>query len=141
MNLRSALFALTALSFFSCASYRPILDENQKYSAVGETKAESDIDTCMTRADAYLAKHQNERTSKAVGRGAVGGAIIGGVLGAVSGQGVKGLAGGAAMGAAGGAAGSYLGEKTKDNLSPDALKQKYVANCLERQQYQVIGWK
>lgn len=141
MNLKTLLLTLTALSFLACASYRPILDENPKYNAVGEAKAESDIDTCMTRADAYLAKHKSERTSKAVGRGAVGGAMIGGVLGAVSGRGIEGLAGGAAIGAAGGAAGSYLGEKTKDNLSPDALKQKYVANCLERQQYQVIGWK
>jgi uncharacterized protein YcfJ len=141
MKFRPTLLTITTLSLFSCASYRPILDENQKYQTVGEAKAESDIDTCMTRADSYLAKHKDERTKKAVGRSALGGAMIGGVIGAVSGRGIEGLAGGAALGAAGGAAGGYVGEKTKDNLSPDALKQKYVANCLQRQQYQVIGWK
>lgn len=141
MNFKTTILAFAALSLFSCASYRPILDENQKYQTVGESKAESDIDTCMSRADAYLEKHKNERTSKAVGRSAVGGALLGGVLGAVSGRGLEGLAGGAAIGAVGGAAGGYVGEKTKDQLSPDALKQKYVSNCLERQQYQVIGWK
>lgn len=129
------------LIFTACASYRPILDENPKYNKVGEVRAEKDIDECMNKADSYLAKHKNEGMKKQMGRQAVQGAALGGIIGAVSGNGLQGAVGGAALGAGVGAAGAYADEKTKDNLKPDQLKQRYVRNCLERKDYQVIGWK
>lgn len=134
-----ALFAILFLG--ACASYRPILDENDQYMKVGEAQAERDIDQCLARADAYLEKHKNDRLKKQVGRSAVTGAAIGGIIGALSGQNLGSAAGGAAIGGAAGAGGAYAGEKSKDQLSPDHLKQRYVTNCLARKKYEVIGWK
>lgn len=142
MNFKKpGLVILSGLFLAGCASYRPILDENEQYMKVGETQAEKDIDQCLARADAYLEKHKNDRMKKQVGRSAVTGAAIGGIIGALSGQGLSSAAGGAAIGGAAGAGGAYAGEKSKDQLSPDHLKQRYVTNCLGRKKYHVIGWK
>lgn len=132
---------LVPLFLFSCASYRPILSDNDQYNRVGEAQAEKDIDDCMARADAYLAKHKEERAQKAAGRSAVGGAVLGGVIGALSGNGLQGAVGGAAVGAGASAGGAYVGEKSKDNLKPDELKQAYVSKCLQNKKYEVLGWK
>lgn len=132
--------SLVALFLFSCASYRPVLEDNEQYMKVGESRAEADIDDCMARADVYLEKHKSDRMMKQAGRGAVSGAIVGGIMGALTGNtndALKGAAFGGAVGAASGAA----GEATKDNLKPDEMKQQYVAKCLERKKYNVIGWK
>lgn len=138
-----ALVALGGLTFLlsACASYRPVLDENPKYVKVGEERAERDVDACMSRADSYLAKHREERARKQAGRGAVIGAVAGGAIGLMAGGNIGSTAVGAGVGAAGGAAGGYLGDKAKDNLTPDEMKQRYVMNCLSRKQYRVIGWK
>jgi outer membrane lipoprotein SlyB len=133
-------FAVTVL-LSSCASYRPILNDNAQYQKVGEAAAEADIDACMQKADAFLEKHKEERAMKQAGREAVGGAILGGVLGALSGRGLEGAAGGAAIGGAVGAGAGYAGQKAKDNLTPDELKQAYVQKCLQQKNYEVIGWK
>jgi uncharacterized protein YcfJ len=129
------------LSLTACATYRPILDENEKFIQVGETQAERDIDECMTRADAYLEKHKSERMKKEAGRGAASGAIMGGILGVVTGGGLRSAAVGAGVGAAVGAGGGAAGVAAEDNLSPDRIKQNYVTKCLNKQQYDVIGWK
>lgn len=141
--MKTKLITLPIISafLFSCASYRPILDENEQYLKSGDVQAERDIDTCMAQADKYLEKHKAEMESKELGRSAVGGAIIGGILGAVSGNGLEGAAGGAVVGAGASAGGTYIGQKTKDNLKPDNLKQSYATKCLERKKYGVIGWK
>jgi len=125
----------------SCASYRPILDEDEAYTSVGEGRAERDIDTCMSKADTYLKKHNSERMGKQAGRGAVGGAVLGGALGLVMGGSVASTAVGAGVGAAGGAAAGAGGVAMKDNLSPDEIKQNYVERCLGRKHYTVLGWK
>lgn len=124
-----------------CATYRPILDENEKFIQVGETQAERDIDQCMARADAYLEKHKSERMQKEAGRGAASGAIMGGIFGALTGGGLRSAAVGAGVGAAVGAGGGAAGVAAEDNLSPDRIKQNYVIKCLNKQQYDVIGWK
>jgi uncharacterized protein YcfJ len=141
MSLKLASTIAVTLLISSCASYRPILNDNAQYQKVGEEQAEADIDLCMKKADAFLEKHKEERARKQAGRQAVGGAIIGGVIGALSGRGIEGAAGGAAIGGAAGAAGGYVGEKSKDNLKPDDLKMNYVQKCLEQKNYQVLGWK
>lgn len=137
---KTCLFFLLSTFLLSCATYRPVLDENDHYLKVGDAMAEKDIDDCMFAADRYLEKHKSERLGKEVGRQAVGGAILGGVIGAITGDTRNAIAG-AAGGAAVGAGGAYLGEKSKDNLKPDALKQQYVTKCLERKKYNIIGWK
>lgn len=132
---------LSLLVLTACASYRPVLDENPKYVKVGENQAERDIDACMSRADTFLAKHREERARKQAGRSAVVGAVAGGAIGLISGGNLASTAIGTGAGAAVGAGAGYLGEKSKDNLTPDEIKQRYVSNCLARKQYRVIGWK
>ncbi len=144
-NSMSLILVPTFLFLGACASYRPILDENPKLQQVGETQAEQDIDTCLAKADSYLARHKEDRMMKQMGRtaavGAVVGGVVGGVLGAASGKNLGTAVGGAAIGGGVGAAVVYAGEKAKDNFTPDQLKQRYVKNCLSRKKYQVIGWK
>lgn len=136
-----SFLALIVSVLSGCASYRPILDEDDTYTSAGEARAERDIDTCMTKADSYLKKHKGDRMAKEAGRGAVGGAIVGGALGLVMGGNVASTAVGAGVGAAGGAAIGAGGVAAKDNLSPDQVKQNYVERCLNRKSYTVIGWK
>lgn len=138
--LKVILFMSLGFVLFSCASFRPVLDENDHYQKVGDVQAEVDIDDCMARADVYLEKHKSERMKKQAGRGAISGAIVGGIMGALTGNTNDALAG-AAVGGAVGAASGAAGEATKDNLKPDELKQQYVSRCLERKKYNVIGWK
>lgn len=140
MQKKLILVLVSSLFLFSCATYRPVLDDNDQYQKAGDAQAEADIDDCMTKADAYLEKHKSERTAKEVGRQAMAGAVIGGIIGAVTGN-TENAVKSAAAGGAFGATGAYLGEKSKDNLKPDELKQQYVVKCLERKKYNVLGWK
>ncbi len=139
--MKRIIFAATALLLSSCASYRPVLDENSKYKKVGEARAERDIDMCLSKADSYLEKHKSGRMKNAAIRGAGQGAVIGGVVGLLSGGRGDTALGGAVLGAGVGAAGGALGESTKDKWKPDELKQRYVQSCLARKNYAVIGWK
>ena len=127
-------------TLFGCSSYRPVVDENEQYQKIGSNAAESEIDSCMAKADRYLESHKNSRMLKEAGRGATSGALLGGVLGALSGDSSK-IIGGAAIGGGIGAASSAAGVAAKDNLSPDEMKQRYVSNCLKRKNLVVIGWK
>ena len=140
-SMKNITFSLLALLLFSCASYRPILNDNEHYLKVGEAAAEHDIDLCLKKADDFLEKHKSERAAKQAGREGVSGAIVGGIFGALTGHGLEGAAKGAAIGGAVGATGGYLGEKSKDNLTPDQLKQTYVQRCLNEKNYEVLGWK
>lgn len=123
-----------------CSSYRPVVDENEGFDRLGPSGAEKAIDDCMARADRYLEAHKSQRLKNEAGRGAVSGAVIGGIAGALTGN-TRNALGGAAIGAGAGAAGRALGVATKDGLSPDELKQNYVARCLKRKNLVVIGWK
>lgn len=124
----------------SCASFRPVLNDNEQYRRVGDLKAEQDIDSCIAAADVYLEKHKAERLKNQVGRQALGGAIVGGIFGALTGDTRSALAGAAAGGIVG-AGGGYLDEKSKDNFKPDELKQAYIAKCLQEKKYEILGWK
>ena len=145
MNL-STLLAIIVLGIFSifqmgCSSYRPILDENDTYLRNGSQQAEKDIDECVAKAERYLEQHKKDRMAKSAGRGAATGAILGGVLGAITGGGLRSAVGGAAVGGVVGAGAGAGKEAAKDNLSPDEMKNNYVTRCLNRKNYDVIGWK
>lgn len=133
------LISLIVLS--SCATYRPILNDNDQYSKVGEVQAERDIDDCLKKADIYLERHKSERMTKEATRGAGSGAALGAVVGLLSGGNLQSTVGGAAIGAGVGAASGAAGQATKDKWSPDELKQRYVQSCLHKKNYEVIGWK
>ena len=124
----------------SCASFRPVLNDNEQYKRVGDQKAEQDVDSCIAAADVYLEKHKAERLKNQVGRQALGGALLGGIIGALTGDTRNALAGAAAGGIVG-AGGAYVDEKSKDNLKPDELKQAYISKCLQNKKYEILGWK
>lgn len=77
---------------------------------------------------------------KEAGRGAASGAIMGGIFGALTGGGLRSAAVGAGVGAAVEWRGA-AGVAAEDKISPDRIKQNYVIKCLNKQQYDVIGWK
>lgn len=132
-----------ALFFFSLSSfagYRPVLDENDVLKKAGSKKSAKDIDDCLSRADKYLASHNSTRTKKQVGRSAGLGASFGALGGLLRGSPSRAITG-SATGAASGAGGAAIVEGSRDSLTPDQMKQKYVSNCLERKGYKVIGWE
>lgn len=136
--MKKYLLAICFLS--SCASFRPVLNDNDHYKQVGHQKAEQDINSCIAAADVYLEKHKEERLKNQVGRQALGGAIVGGIIGAITGDTRNALVSAAAGGMVG-AGGAYIDEKSKDNIKPDELKQAYIAKCLQSKNYEILGWK
>jgi hypothetical protein len=131
------LLSAFVLIFCFAGTYRPVLDENDAFK---KGNSEKDIDGCLTAADKHLASHSKTRTKKAVGRGAGLGAAFGALGGALSGS-PTGIVKGAGRGAAGGAGSSAIMETSRDNLTPDQMKQNYVKNCLEKKGYKILGWE
>jgi hypothetical protein len=138
--MKKALLLMLTLSCMGCATYRPILDENKAYKKAGSKKAEGDIDICMTKADKYLAKYKNDRVKKQAGRTALLGGLFGTVGGTLHGSPTSVVEGGAIGAAAGGATGAGMAA-SKDQLTPDEVKQHYVTHCLDEKGYKVIGWR
>ncbi len=131
---------LICSSLISC-SYRPILDQNEKYLQTGQTAAEEDINLCTTQADEYLKQYKAQRAAKEATRKGIAGAVIGGIFGFIFGNNAKSLLTGLAFGAGVGAASGALGVAGEGKITPDQIKQRYVTNCLSRKGYSVIGWQ
>ena len=127
------IFSLILLLFLSSCSTGPVLYPNKKLRAVGEEKAQNDIDQCMALADRYVKSSK----WKQVGTGAAKGGVIGGAMGVVTGlftgDVLRGLAAGTAIGAAGGGAAGAM--------TPERVKRKFTSICLKKKGYQVIGWE
>ncbi len=138
---RIIVIFLTSFALLSCSSYKPILDQNEKYFQVGKEDAQKDIDQCVAAGDEYLKQYKTQRALKEAGRKAVIGAVIGTTVGFLFGGNVRSLAKGALVGTGVGAAVGGLGVIGEDKVSPDHIKQRYVSNCLGRKGYQVIGWE
>ena len=132
---------LTASSLLSCASYKPILDQNDKYFQAGEEEAQKDINQCSKDAEVYLEKFKADRIKKEAGRKAVIGGVVGAATGFLFRNKAKSLGVGALIGAGIGAGLGALGVVGEDKVKPDHIKQNYVSNCLARKGYQVIGWQ
>lgn len=139
--LKFLLIISSLISLSSCISYKPILDQNDKYFEVGEDGAKKDIDSCTQRAEVYLKEVKKDRAVREGVRGAGWGSIFGGIFGFLIGGDVKGLVTGVAVGTGVGAASGAGGVIAEDNLKPDQIKQRYVTNCLGRKGYEVIGWE
>lgn len=131
---------LLILSLASCASYKPILDQNAKYSSTNEEQRQSDIDLCKKEASDYLDKFKAERAAREAGRKAIIGGVVGTVFGAISGKNLKSTLVGTAIGAGVGAAVGALSVAGEDKVKPDTIKQHYIGNCLAKKGYSVIGW-
>jgi hypothetical protein len=125
----------------SCASYRPIFDQNQKYMTVGEDVAQKDFDVCKKRAEEYLDKYKAERAAKEAGRKAVIGGVVGAATGLIFGNTIKSTLIGTAIGAGVGAATGALSVAGEDKVKPDHIKQRYIANCLADKGYSILGWR
>ena len=139
--LRIIIIFFSSFALLSCSSYKPILDQNEKYFQVGKDEAQKDIDKCLADGDEYLKQYKAQRAMKEAGRKAIIGAFIGAAAGFVFGENTKSLAKGALIGTGLGAAVGGLGVVGEDKVSPDYIKQRYVSNCLGRKGYQVIGWE
>lgn len=128
------------LFFTSCASYKPILDQNDKFFASSEEQRQSDIKTCKKEADDYLDQLKAEKAAREAGRKAVIGAVVGTAVGAISGGNLKSTLTGTVIGAGVGAIAGALSVAGEDKVKPDVIKQRYIGNCLARKGYSVIGW-
>jgi hypothetical protein len=127
-------------SLASCASYKPILDQNDKYLASNEDERNSDIASCKKEASDYLDQLKAERAAREAGRKAVIGGVIGTATGAIFGKNLKSTLTGAAIGAGIGAVAGALSVAGEDKVKPDVIKQRYIQNCLAKKGYSVIGW-
>lgn len=133
-----AIFSL--LTLLSC-SYKPILDQNEKYFRVGKEEAQKDVDKCVTDGDEYLKQYKLQRAAKEAARKAIIGAAVGAATGLIFGNNLKSLITGAAIGTGVGAVVGGLNVAGEGKVTPDQMKQQYVSNCLARKGYQVIGWQ
>lgn len=135
------LVTLLSICLFSCASYRPIIDQNQKYLTTSKEESDKKIDQCLKEADEYLKEAKRRRIAKEAGRKAVIGAVIGGAGSALFGRNLSSIATSTAFGIGIGAGLGGLSVIGEDKVTPDQIKQRYVANCLAREGYSVIGWE
>lgn len=125
---------------FSC-SYKPILDDNYKYRLVSEEKRELDIENCMKKGDEFLKKSKMRRVGKeTVRKGAIGG-FFGSIFGFVFAGNSRSLLRGAGVGAGVGAVTGAVMTAGEGKITPDRVKQRYVARCLNQKGYGVIGWE
>ncbi len=138
--MKKFIILLATLSLFACSSYRPILDQNEKYLQVGKDEAQKDIESCKKSADEYLDQFKAERAAKEAGRKAVIGGVVGAGVGLLKGRNLKSTLVGTAIGAGAGAVIGGLSVLGEDKVKPDQMKQRYISNCLAKKGYSVIGW-
>ena len=139
--MQNFITLIAILSLFACSSYRPILNDNEKYLSIGKKRANQDVDLCEKAADDYLKESKMRRMKKEAGRKAVVGGVVGAVTGAVLGHNLKSAAIGSAIGIGAGAVIGGLSVAGEDKVSPDKIKQHYISSCLGKKGYEVIGWE
>jgi outer membrane lipoprotein SlyB len=138
--MKTLCIFLLIFSLTSCTSYKPILDQNEKFFASDESERQKEIDSCKKESDEYLDKLKIERAAREAGRKAVIGGVIGAAVGALSGRNLKSSLIGTAIGAGAGVIIGGLSVAGEDKVKPDVIKQRYISNCLARKGYSVIGW-
>jgi hypothetical protein len=129
--------ALLLLLAAACAAKRPVLYPNETFEQVGYEAAQRDVDECLGMAAAYgLEANRAGKTAASTAAGSAVGAATAGAWGAVRG----GAGSHAAAGAAAGASGGFLRGLFRWR-DPDPIQARFVAVCLRRQGYEVIGWR
>ncbi len=128
-----------------CATPRPVLYPNAQLKRAGTSVAQSDIDSCMRRADEYVRSGGEgdkvlESAGIEAGTGAAIGAAGGAAGGAVLGRFGQGAAAGAAGGAAAGATRGVVREMFR-NRGPSPVYKNFVNRCLREKGYAPIGWQ
>lgn len=132
------LFAIFLLA--SCTSYKPVFDQNNKFISVGKERANQDFLECKRKADIYLEDYKAQRAWNESRRNLVKGGIVGGVFGFLTGKNLKYTLTGASVGALMGGIYGGLSVMGEDKVNPDQIKKNYITNCLNNQQYQILGW-
>jgi len=132
------LFAIFLLA--SCTSYKPIFDQNNKFISVGKEQANRDFLECKRKADIYLEDYKAQRAFNESRRNMVKGGIIGGFYGLLTGKNINYTLTGASVGALMGGIYGGLTVIGEDKVNPDQIKKNYITNCLNNQQYQILGW-
>ncbi len=131
---------LLVVILFSCASYSPIFDNNKKFIEVGPKVANKEFEECKKEAENYLNQYKLKKASNEARRKAIIGGIFGGLWGLVFGNStqsiIEGVVGGSIFGGLYGGI-SSLGE---DKIKPDEVKKNYITRCLNRKDYEIIGW-
>jgi outer membrane lipoprotein SlyB len=92
--MKFLISCLTLLALVSC-TYKPILDQNEKYLATNREDIDRDINYCSKEADDYLKQYKAQRAAKAAVRQGVVGGAIGAATGAIFGRGIKSIGVGA----------------------------------------------
>lgn len=140
-SITTKIFSLFAIFFIvSCTSYKPIFDQNNKFITVGKEKANRDFLECKRKADIYLEDYKAQRAWNESRRNLVKGGIVGGVFGFLTGKNLKYTLTGASVGALMGGIYGGLSVMGEDKVNPDQIKKNYITNCLNNQQYQILGW-
>ncbi|MBU6338690.1 MAG: hypothetical protein KGQ36_01790 [Rickettsiales bacterium] len=140
-NIFKEILIISLLITTLSCSYRPILDQNDRYLQSNKEENDQNIERCTNEADDYLKQYKARRAAKEAARKGAIGAIFGGIFGFVVGGDSKALLKGLAVGAGVGAVAGGLSVAGEGKLSPDQIKQNYVTNCLAKQGYSVIGWE
>ena len=138
--VRSILVFFLIFLIASCVSYKPILDQNDKFLSSDETQREQEIKSCKNAADEYLDKIKLEKAAREARRKAIVGGVVGAAVGIISGKNLKSSLVGTAIGAGVGAIIGGLSVVGEDKVKPDVIKQRYISNCLAKKGYSVIGW-
>lgn len=133
------LFCMVAVIFVlaGCASKQPVLYPNSQFRAVGEEKAQQDVDECIKLADKAGADGEKgleiaETTGKSAAIGGAAGAVSGAISGSIGRGSLVGVAVGGTVGLLGG---------LFKAAEPSPLYMRFVEYCLMEKGYQPIGWR
>lgn len=136
-NMRTIWLLVVLLTISGCATQRPVLYPNDRYKAVGEEKAQQEIDQCLKLADdAGTDDDRAAELAKRTGTSAVVGGATGAVVGAITGS----LGGGSLVGAAAGGSIALVSGLFKAS-EPTPIYKRFVEYCLFEKGYQPLGWK
>jgi len=125
---------------FSCASYSPIFDNNKKFIDVGAKVANEDFTECKKEAENYLDQYKLKKATNEARRKAIVGGLFGGLFGLVFGNSAQSVVGGAVGGSIFGGLYGGLSSLGEDKIKPDEVKKNYITRCLNRKEYEIIGW-
>jgi hypothetical protein len=123
----------------ACSSPQPVLYPNAHLERVGQEAAQSDIDDCQSKADAYGASANPDQGAEVAGSTAIGGGV-GAATGAAGGAVVGSAGTGAAVGAATGATAGFFRGLFK-GAEPSQTHVRFVEKCLRDRGYEPIGWQ
>ncbi len=139
--MKNILIVIIAFFYLAACSYKPILDQNQKFVQTPADEREAAIDKCMKDGDTYLKQYKAQRALKEAGRTAVIGSVVGAISGLLFGHTISSTLTSTVVGAGIGGAVGGLSVAGEGSVTPDQIKQNYVGNCLARQGYAIIGWQ